>query len=383
MLDIYTYLFYTLFLIFCLIYSNQLKVKNGGINKRSEIDFSSKRIYLLMLIYSLVIGLRYKVGWDFVGYEKWLNELRRTGIFPVDNDIGFIWLNKLIVFFHFENYALFILMSFFQIFFILKFLEKIPFLRVWFFFFFFTSLLFFVSLNAMRQALDIFIFMYCLQLFFDKKYFFFLCFFTLSLSIHKTVMLVFIFVPFLKWEWYENYKLQIFFLVLSTFVLGDYKLVLLKYASPFANFLGYNYYIENIDFINKITIETRRGDGSSIYLFFFIDLFIILFYDKLKNKFINYNFISFYNLFFTGVILSRVFVDNFILARIADYFIFFRVVILSFLMFYIFNIFSYRRRKFFQPIAISICVAMLLFYYKAIYNNAAGVSPFQFVFDHD
>lgn len=135
--------------------------------------------------------------------------------------------------------------------------------------------------------------------------------------------------------------------------------------------------------MNEITEENKRGDGLSIFLFFFIDLFIILFYEKLKEKFNNYSFIPFYNLFFVGLIMSRVFADNFILARIADYFIHFRVVILAFLMFYIFNVLKYPVNRIIKPVAIIICMAMLLFYYKAIYNNAAGIAPIQFIFNHD
>jgi hypothetical protein len=338
-----------------------------------------------MLMYALVIGLRYNVGRDYEGYTRWFKELSRSGRFPVDNDFGFIWLNQFLVEFGFESYSLFIVFAFLQILFLLLFLKSIPFLRSWYFFFFLTSLLFFVSMNAMRQTLAFFIFMYCLQLFYEKKYVKIILFGLLALSIHKTVILVFILLPILKFEWFKNVKIQIVILFLSVFVFPPFFQIVLNYLSPLIDLLGYSYYIENLDYMKELTEENRggKGSGTSIVLFFFIDIIIILFYEKLKEKFNSYNFIPFYNLFFVGVILSRMFADNFILARISDYFIFFRVIIIAFLMLYIFKISKYSEKKTLKPLAVAICLAMLLFYYRAIYNNAADIAPIQFIFNHD
>lgn len=380
--DVNTYIFYTLFLIFCLIFSNKLELKKSKINKNTEIDFTKPAVYFFLLIYTLIIGLRYDVGRDYMGYTGWFNELRLTGNFPVDNEIGFVLLNKFLVEFGFQSYTLFIIIAFLQFVFLLLFLKRIPFIRTWYMFFFFTSLLFFVSMNAMRQTVAYIIFMYCIQLFCEKKYLRTVLFGLLALLIHKTVILVIILLPILKFEWFKNTKIQIILLFLSVFVLPSFFEILLHYVSPLVDLLGYNYYVENLDYMKELTDENKGGNGTSIILFFFIDLIIILFYEKLKEKFSFYNFIPFYNLFFIGVILSRMFADNFILARISDYFIFFRVIILSFFMFYVFNI-SKKTEKIIKPFAIAICVAMLLFYYKAIYGNAANIAPIQFIFNHD
>lgn len=383
MTDINTYLFYTLFLIFLIFFSRILVSKKVGLNNNFEIDFASPKIYLFMLIYSLVIGLRYKVGRDYTAYSEWFKQLSRSGRFPVDNDFGFIWLNQFLVEFGFESYSLFIILAFLQILFLLLFLKRIPFIRSWYFFFFFTSLLFFVSMNAMRQTLAYIMFMYCLQLFKNKKYYKTFFWGIIAFSIHKTIILLFVLLPMLKFEWFKNVRIQIIIHFLAVFIIPSFFIFVLDYAAPFINLLGYSYYIENLDLMIEITDENKRGDGWSIFLFFFIDLVIILFYKKLKEKFNNYSLISFYNLFFAGLIMSRIFVDNFILARIADYFIHFRVVILAFLMCYIFNILEYPVNRIIKPLAIIICMAMLLFYYKAIYNNAADIAPIQFVFNHD
>lgn len=383
MTDSNTYIFYFLFLIFSIFFSIKVIALKKVENDYREIDFAKPGIYLFMFIYSLCIGLRYNVGKDYVAYTEWFKELRLTGQFPVDNDFGFIWLNQILVNLDFASYSLFIVIAFLQILFLLLFLKTIPFIRSWYFYFFFTSLLFFVSMNAMRQTLAFLIFMYCIQLFSSKKYFKTFLMGLLAFSIHKTVILVFILLPFLKFEWFKNYKTQITLLFLSVFILPFFFTVILDLVQPFVNVLGYNYYVENLDYMKEITDENKTGEGFSKYLFFFIDLVIILFYNKLKNEFSHYYFIKFYNLFFIGVILSRIFAENFILARIADYFIYFRVLILAFLMFYIFRLSTNHNAKIIKPIALLISIGMLLFYYKAIYNNAAGIAPFQFYFNHD
>jgi hypothetical protein len=384
MLEINTYIFYSLFLLFCVVFSYKIKARKKVIKANSDIDFARFEVYFLIFIYTFFVGLRYNVGYDYSGYTGWFKELKNTGIFPVDNDIGFVWLNEFLVNYGFESYSLFIVIAFLQILFLLLFLKRLSLLRSWYFYFYFTSLLFFVSMNAMRQTLAFLIFAYSIQIFYEKKYCktFFLALF--ALSIHKTAIMVFVLLPFLKFEWFRNVKIQIGLLILSVFVLPSFFAILLNYVTPLVNVLGYGYYIDNLDYMKEITDENKAGDGLSIFLFFFVDLFIILFYDKLKSSFANYNFIQFYNLYFIGLILSRIFADNFILARIADYFIFFRVVTLSFLMYYIFTISSKKTTgKLIKPIAVIICLGMLLFYYKAIYNNAAGIAPFQFYFDHD
>lgn len=381
--DINTYIFYTFFFLFCLFFSHKLVLSKKLNSANFEIDFTKPVLYLYILIYSLIIGLRYNVGRDYAGYTEWFKELRHTGNFPVDNDFGFIWLNEFLIEFDFESYNLFIVIAFLQILFLLLSIRKIAFLRSWYIFFYFTTLIFFISLNVMRQTLAFFIFAYCLQLYSDKKYYktFFLG--LLAFSFHKTVILPLLLLPFLKFEWFKNYKIQLILLFLSVFVFPFFFAIILEYMSPLINLLGYNYYIENLDYMKEITEESKKGDGLSIFLFFFADLFIIFFYEKLKLKFKKYFFVQFYNLYFIGSILSRVFADNFILARMADYFTFFRAMILAFLMFYIFNAQDTLTKKIIKPIALLLCMGLLLFYYKSIYNNAGDIAPIQFFFSHD
>lgn len=382
MTDIQSYILYTLFLIFVVYFSQKNVILLRNNTSTYGYIYDSKNTFIFIFIYSFIVGLRYNVGSDYFGYSEWYKELQETGVFPVDNDLGFILMNKILVGFGFESYALFILISFLQITFIVLFIRKYNFLTGWYFYFFFTNLIFFVSLNAMRQTISFFIFSYCLNLYYDKKIISAILFSIVAIMIHKTVLILFVLLPLLRFEWVKNVKYQLIVFSLATFVPSNYFQVLLNYFSPIINYLGYSYYLENIDFIKQITMENKRGDNLSYILFFFVDITLILFYNDLKKVFSNYNYIKFYNIYFTGVVLSKTFTGNFIFSRIVDYFIFYRIVVLSFFMFYVFSVSNKNiNNKFIKPLSILICIAFFLYFLKAIYNNAAYIVPIKFIFN--
>jgi len=379
-IEYWTYFFYSLFILLTIVCSKTLLSYRKDLNNAWLTDMSKPGVHLFLASYSLIIGLRYMVGRDYFGYLNWFKELKATGVFPVDNEFGFIFLNKIIAFADLHFSVLFIAIALLQIFFILKAIEKISFLRGWFFFFFFTSLMFFVSMNVMRQTIAFFIFFYSLNLFLDKRYGLTFLMFVLAMSFHKSIILMYILLPFLKKDWFQNVKLQVGILVASVFIFPLFIDRLLEAVTPIINLLGYNYYIENLDYMDEITKENTAGDGLSIYMFFLIDLVIILYSETLKKQFQKYNIVAYYNIFFVGLILSRVFANNFILARTAEYFIHFRVVILSFLCFYL-MVPQLSGNVIRRAIVIILSLVMLSFFYKGIYNNAADCSPFQFVFE--
>jgi len=382
MVDLWSYCFYTLFLIFTLISSKVLINPVGNYNPTKKFDVVTPGVFFFIIIYSLIIGLRYKVGTDWATYSKWYNELILTGKFPVDNDFSFIWLNKLLAHLHLESYSLFIILAFLQIFFLILSLQKFPFLRTWYFFFFFTTLLFFTSLNTMRQTLAFFIFFYSLNLYLEKKYVKTILLAVLALSIHKTVIILIVLLPLLSYDWFKKIYIQIGLYGASIFIFPKFFNALIDFISPFANMLGYGYYISAIDFINQLSDQIRQGAGAGtgIYFFIMVDLVIIIFSSKLKNYFSRYNFTVYYNLYFTGILLSYVFYNNFVFYRIAEYFIYFRALILSFLCFYLINTRSKIKGMHGTVLVGIFVICFILYFYKAIYNNVANCVPFQLIF---
>jgi len=235
-------------------------------------------------------------------------------------------------------------------------------------------------MNAMRQTLAFFIFVYAISVFNDKNYLKFSVLILLGFSFHKTILIPLLVLPFIHYKWYGSRSIQFVILVLAYWILPTFFSVLLEIVSPLVNLMGYSYYLENLDYMQEISDELKKGDGTSYILFFIIDAFIILLSNKLFETFPTKLFKQYYGYFFVGLILSRLFADNFILARIADYFVFFRMFILAFLVFYVFRVDRSTLQKLHIPILAFILIGLIAFYYKAIYNNGSGISPFKFIF---
>jgi hypothetical protein len=339
-----------------------------------------KTTFLIIVIYSLLVGCRYDVGVDYMGYLGWYNKVRLTGNFPVENsEIGYVWLNEILVSIEAHYVFLFIIIAFLQIFFLLKAMERYNFLLPWYFFFFFTSLLMFSSMNIMRQTIAYFLFFYTITLFLDKKYWQVALLVLLGASFHKSILLFVWVYPLLRYDWFTNRYIQIGALVVVTFIASQWISIIIEYASPIINLLGYQYYIENIDQMNEITKDTSSGSGFGKYLLFFIDVFIIFFSTRIKIQYHKVHIHSFYNLYFLGAILERVFAENFILSRTNDYLVNFRVLLLSFVCFHIFK----NKVPFFQRVVAGLIVlSMLSYFYRGIDNSAAKCAPFSFFFDY-
>ncbi|SMC00622.1 hypothetical protein SAMN00120144_4035 [Hymenobacter roseosalivarius DSM 11622] len=375
-----TYLFYTLLMVFMIALSRP--------SARPTLDASGEQVsfpsywgpnlLFTIVLYSFIIGGRYYVGIDYKAYLEWYLKLRETGVYPRDIEFGYQLLNEWLNAVHAHFAFLFIVIAFVQITLFYKALERFPFIAPWFIFFFFTSLLMFSSMNIMRQTLAWFVLFYALNLAFEKKYWWALLWLLFGFSFHKSIVVGAAFFPLLCWDWFKNRYLQISLLLVVTAFAPAILTLALNLTAPIVSLTGYDYYVENLDYMQEIGDEGKVGAGTARILFFTLDAIIIWFSADLKENFKEYNFYKYYNLYFLGALLERLVYDNFILARTNDYLLNFRVVILSFLCFFFFNSRSQKLVK--SVLGYTIILMMTAFFYRAIYNAAAESSPFRFIF---
>jgi hypothetical protein len=335
-------------------------------------------LLLLIILYSFIIGCRYYVGIDYEAYLEWYLELKQTGIYPREIEFGYEWLNYFLYFLGAHYAFLFIILAFLQILFFYKSLEKFSFLIPWYIFFFFTYLLMFSSMNIMRQTLAYFLFFYALNLAIDKQYLRALLYCLLGFSFHKSIVIAIALFPLLGFDWFKNKYVQIALLLFVTVFASQILAIALEIASPIVSLIGYGYYVENLDYMYEITEEGAVGAGTARILFFILDMSIIWYSDELKTTFKSYDFYKYYNIYFLGAFMDRIVYDNFILARTNDYLLNFRVLILSFLCYYLFASATEKIPK--VVLGSTIALMMLAFFYRAIYNSAAQTSPFNFIF---
>jgi hypothetical protein len=377
--DPFTYFFYTSFLFISVLLTAPLGTLKA-ISVETYTSLWNRNTKALILIFTLILGLRYDVGQDYLGYMDWYVQLTNTGIYPVDNEFGFVFLNKILAYLGAHFAFLFIIIGFCQILFLLKSLKKFPFLLPWYLFFFFTTLMLFSSMNIMRQMIAYFAFFCGINLALDKRYrqaFFVLL---IGFSFHKSILVAVLAYPFLFKDWNKNRVLQLGLYLTSIFILPNFLTIIMQATSPYVDMLGYSYYVENLDLMAEITMQQTTGEGFGLYLFILIDAIIIFHSKELKETFKKYHFSAYYNLYFIGLILSNLFSKIFVLVRISEYFTNFRCLILSFLCYYLIAVKSTDRHWVNHLILTVIIITLLAFFYRGIYNSAAKTAPFNFVF---
>lgn len=382
MTDLWTYVFYTVFGIFVILGIKTVVYTKANGQGELVIDYSSPGIYVFIFVYTIMIGLRHDVGLDYPLYTSWFNYYRDTGKFFVDNELGFRAIIQLLTSLNLPYESLFLVLAFFQIVFLTLAISRIAFLRDWYFFFFFTSLLFFMSMNVMRQTIAYYLFFWGYFYFLDRKYLKYIGIILFGMLFHKTIVIPAVVGIFLRGDIFKQRALLISFLVAGSFLLPVILESFFKLIFPVVDWLGYGFYIKMADTLTQFTEDNHTGDGLGLILFLVIDGLIIYYSDKMKEEFKFNYFIPFFNLFVIGAILSRAFAANFLFLRIAEYFINFRALMLAFLCIYFIrnrkgSLSNYIKFTTLQSIVI---VIMLAFFYKAIFNNAAGCRPWSFAF---
>ena len=174
--SVFVYLILLASLMFCGRYQNyRIKLFDNSIPSTG---------ILLVLIYTLVIGLRYDVGVDYLLYkETYLNSMSPNADFIARNGWSYFEPGFSAIVYTFTRYKahfawLFISIAFLQILFLYIFSKRYSFMSMWLFFFFVTSFTFFDSLNGMRQMTAFFMFL-CTLKFVEQMAFFFLSSFPL------------------------------------------------------------------------------------------------------------------------------------------------------------------------------------------------------------
>ncbi|MDF2158189.1 EpsG family protein [Algoriphagus sp. CAU 1675] len=342
------------------------------------VSYIAKKYFYFVFIFiifitSLILGLRYNVGVDYLSY---LNEYKFFSIFNYSFE-DFEWGFNLITSFfsnngfHFSLY--FIFLNLIIWFFLLLSIKDFKYILVFFIFFIYTDGFLFFSLNGIRQAISISLIFYSFRFIYVNNFYKFIFFVLLSFLFHKASIVFVLFYFFVNKDIFPN-RLYTIFIVLCFYFIDTLDYV--KNISVFVSeILGYQFYAKNIElaFDNRISINS----GFGVLFRNFIYLLCIIYSDKLKNIFPF--FIPYYNVFVFGVILSHVFSDIHLLHRFNNYLIFFRIFVLSFLSYYLFYL-SKSISNYLIGLFLLICYFMFFLY--SISTSFSLSSPFNFYFDY-
>ena len=320
------YALFVYILLYSLIILSAHKVVNRSCKERKGL-WACPETYCIILIYTIVVGLRWMVGLDYENYYDWYNQ--DYGYYNFDSmelipRVTMLFMYSL----NMPFYTWFMLMAFLQIFFILKAFEKeyINYLTAGLFFY----LVFYLGhdMNIIRQGVSLSIVAYAYSFLSKKTQIYYVALVILACLFHRSAALaiLFVFLPLIRNISMPPVAVQlIFFFVLS--YLGT---IIINYITD-----NIGQYLAIIDYQDKLAgyktstqvIENKTGLG--VLFRDFITILIILNSNKyLKTD----NLKSLYIVYFIGACLYHACMNEISLSRINIYMITPMIVLLPVIM---------------------------------------------------
>jgi len=377
------------FIIYTLIFLFTLTFAFVGINAAQWRDDAGKSWKtwgywsIAIVFYTLILGLREDVGLDYTSYKNvFINMVHSGGELEGIDFIYYIFL-PIVQGVHYNIFIAFL--AFLVILFIFLVFADRSKILLFYLLIFFTLLPFFISLNIMRQYAAMFIIFYAFNQILKSNYIGFFLSYLLAFVIHKSCLILFPFVFFLRVDFFKYTSIQYILLIVSflygSFIFEMISELLRVLSLPDFLSLYQQQYVESFDFrtdrASEITEESKSTGFFPIFLTS-ITLVVILFSRKLKIKYEKYNFIFYYNLYFIGVIFSNILSYNEGLDRLVQYFTFYRSYIFSIFLYYIF-LDSEKKYFLVKVFLIFVIFISLVFFYMVIYRGTMKISPFQFI----
>ena len=327
-------------------------------------------LFVIMLFFSLVIGLRYNVGTDYMPYK----DIYIMQYFP-DVESGFALMNRILYWLGLPFSSIFILVAFLQLYFFVKGVESInkKYLPLAIFFYF-TTLYLFLSLNVLRQTLAFSILVYSIKFIVEKKIFKYVLTIFLASTLHKSALVLLPLYFIINNDWLLKHRivqLGVYILTFS-FSLFFHDFIISNSNTVFY-LVGYGSYASNIDTLAEVSWAKEGGLG--VYFFMILDVWLIWYFTKFKNVLTNKSVICFYNLYFLGIIFANI-IQGTYFERMNIYFQHMRIIIYA-VFFY--NIFLYDKSMLKKTLAFVLLAIFIIFFYMGIYNKASMCAPYQFV----
>lgn len=316
-------------LIISSVYFASLAAKT--VSKSKKKIWTTMPFYILLILFSYIVGTRYMVGMD---YEQYLSivELGENHYYYESMETLCRFFIDIVNDFNLKFYWWFILMSFVQIFFIaiavkdnLK--KAFPWIILCFFMLYISF-----YMNAIRQGAALSCFIYAVSFIKDRKLYYYLAFIFIGSLFHRSIIFWLPTYWFLNKEIFYSIKTQYIILCSSVLLLPILMSKIIQMLMPIIGLIGYEGQANTL--VNKSEVDIVMGSGLGILFRYIRWITIISFYNKLKS-FIGENiFIPLYNLFFIGVILDAATMDIIILNRIVIYGGIFEIYILGLLFYY-------------------------------------------------
>lgn len=323
----------------CLLLQVRVVTSNGVIRCRYSSDYTL-RYSLAIGIFVFFMAVRWGVGIDHLGYVKDYQSMLNFGFIQrEDMEPGFVWLMKMMakVGFHFS--IAFGLYAFIQAYCTFSYFKNEKYLLPYLSFLILTGNVFFIWCNIIRHAIVISVFLLLSRCMMKKRnlllYLFVIA--LLSMIHYSALVLIPLYLVFyLDLEKFYiagkvQYVLFLGALGLSSLSMWTY---LMDYLDIVLSSIGYDRYSADL----LLSIGSREMNfGARRYLFLIVDFVIIASSASLRETFKSKIFGFSYFLFMVYYTFMPMFIDNMAFSRLIDYFQIGRLLVASYLLFYLFQ----------------------------------------------
>lgn len=349
-------------------------IKQNLINEAAVTNILSQ-YGIPTIAFTLILGLRYNVGVDYLSYENIYNSQTNQILYqhtePLYTLLSFI-LHQLDI----PYYGLTCIIS--CIFFILfiKSFSNYSYLKNWGVFFLFVTGTLFVFLNVQRQAIAFCIFFYSIRYIHKQSFLkYFLCI-LLAMGFHYSAILLLPLYLFDKFKtcFIDKLSIQLLLYIFILTLRTKLEILLIQIALLFApaKYAGYGEKLLNW--------RVDLGSGMGIILSHGIDLLTIILLNiihKQQTQKPTY-LILIQRIWLIGIYLELIFESNMVLSRIPLYMTPLKIILLSYIFYHISN--TWKRQKGIIVIFTFIPFFLYILYFIMLITNGSSLcAPYQFV----
>lgn len=355
-LFVYSLLTFSLFII-STVYVYRKHLSPNNIIKASS--FFTIEIFLIIILFAIIFGIRYDVGTDHLSYLYSLE----TGYGIERFEYAFYYITVFFREFKIPYPFYFGFIALIQIFFFILALKDERYIYPFLFLTLFMGQFFWQWMNIMRQETAGCIFLFSTQYIIKKKPIKFLFWIIIASCFHKSAIILILTYPLACGKDITLNKYVQLILLLTT---GYFSLIKYNVTNLIGSSIAgitlltdfNNYDLNSINYLGEIT----NVSSSYIIIFIIINSIIIINSEKLKLYFKNARFIIiYYNLYFWGYIFQLALINNLILERPFRYFRYFQIIILSFFLYYLNKNGKSNLNKFyFMLIIVLLCLSFIL-----------------------
>lgn len=295
-------------------------------SKTSKI-WENYNVYLAIITYSLIVGLRWNVGEDYISYYNLIMgyvpdyELDRIECIPRE---AMILIQKLGLPF----YYWFVGMALVQIVSLYVAINRIDKTLLPWCTFFFLFLFLDASLNIVRQSTALTIGLCALVFWGESKRCIALALCLLAYGFHHSSVIVLSFFIIAQVKGILSTKWQLILFTVSLFCKSLLPIVFVR-VSFLSDYIGYSHIFDSI--INNSSLQIEKGSGLGVILNYVSYYFIILCSQRVKQYFETKtnSFALLYNVFFIGICAYSSTMYDMLISRLFMYFTIASVVIFA------------------------------------------------------